>query len=113
MASRFYLTIPDTKKLADAGPLAFRSRGAQGLAEELEAALRTDVLFKRWAATQDDPEDIDSNLSCTDPSATVTGEQHDLHVDLIATTSLTGDAIRHRLSLLAGHAWQLKDVTHA
>ena len=113
MASRFYLTIPDTQKLANAGPLAFHSRGAVGLAEELEAALRTDVLFKRWAAGQDDPGDIDSKLSGTDPTATVTGEQHDLHVDLVATTTLNGDAIRHRLRLLAGSFWQLKDVTAA
>lgn len=113
MASRFYLTIPDTKKLANAGPLAFRSRGAQGLAEELEAALRTDVLFKRWAAEQSEPDDIDPNLSGVDPSATVTGEQKDLHVDLVATTSLNGEALRHRLRLLAGRFWHLKDVASA
>ena len=111
MASRFYLTIPDTQKLGEAGPLAFRSRGAEGIAEELEAALRTDALFKRWAAGQDDPEDIDSKLSGVDPAATVTGEQKDLHVDLVATTTLNGDALRHRLRLLAGGFWQLKDVT--
>lgn len=113
MASRFYLTIPDTQKLAEAGPLAFRSRGAAGIAEELEAALRTDALFKRWAAVQDDPDDVDSKLSGIDPKATVTGEQKDLHVDLVATTTLNGDALRHRLRLLAGGFWQLKDVTLA
>lgn len=113
MASRFYLTIPDTHKLGEAGPLAFQSRGAEGIAAELEAALRTDVLFKRWAAGQDDPEDIDAKLSGVDPSATVTGEQKDLHVDLVATTVLNGDALRHRLRLLAGSHWQLKDVTAA
>ena len=113
MASRFYLTIPDTQKLAEAGPLAFRSRGAEGLAEELEAALRTDGLFKRWAAGQNDPDDIDPKLSGVDPTATGTGEQKDLHVDLVATTSLNGDALRHRLRLLAGGFWQLKDVTSA
>ena len=113
MSSRFYLSIPDTQKLADAGPLAFRSRGSAGIAEELEAALRTDVLYKRWAAGQDDPEDIDVQLSAIDPTATVVGEQKDLHVDLVVTTSLTGDTLRHRLRLLAGSYWQLRDVTAA
>lgn len=113
MASRFYLTIPNTQKLTEAGPFAFRSRGAEGIAEELEAALRTDALFKRWAAEQEDPDDIDPKLSGVDPSATVTGEHADLHVDLIATTTLNGDALRLRLRLLAGSHWHLNDVTSA
>ncbi len=69
--------------------------------------------FARGAAVQDDPDDVDSKLSGIDPKATVTGEQKDLHVDLVATTTLNGDALRHRLRLLAGGFWQLKDVTLA
>ena len=37
MTTRFYLTISGTNKLADAGTMAFRSRGADCIAEELEA----------------------------------------------------------------------------
>ena len=41
----------------------------------------------------------------------VTGEQGDLHVDLVAVTALPSAVLRHRLGLLAGHGWQLRDVT--
>jgi hypothetical protein len=111
MASRFYLTIPDPRQLDQVGSLGFRSRGADGLANELQSALREDGLFKRWAATLDAPEDADPTLATVDPGATVTGEQHDLHIDLIVVTRLNGDVLRHRLRLLAGSLWQLKDVT--
>jgi hypothetical protein len=43
----------------------------------------------------------------------VHGEQHDLHVDLVATTTLPGNVVRQRLRLLAGDGWVLKDVTAA
>ena len=39
------------------------------------------------------------------------GEQHDLHIDLIAVTSIPGGVLRHRLRLLAGSAWELRDVS--
>ena len=39
------------------------------------------------------------------------GEQHDLHIDLVATTSLPGGVFKQRLRLLAGSGWQLRDVT--
>ena len=44
MASPFYLTIPDPQKLADAGAFSFKSRGAEGLTEDLQNALRSDAL---------------------------------------------------------------------
>ena len=113
MASRFYLTIPDPQKLADAAAFAFKSCGPEGLAEELQAALATDALFRRWATTQEEPDEIDPRLGGADPDTTVTGEQHDLHVDLMAKTSLNSDALRHRhrLRLLAGSHSQLNEVT--
>ena len=40
-------------------------------------------------------------------------EQRDLHIDLVATTSLKGDIVKHRMALLAGSHWQLRDVTAA
>ena len=45
--------------------------------------------------------------------AVVTGTQDDLHVDLQAVTTLSGDVLKHRLRLLAGSHWQLRDVTAA
>jgi hypothetical protein len=111
MSTRFYLSIPDPGALRAAGDFAFHSRGAEGLAEELQAALRDDALFQRWRATQDDPDAVDPSLGATDPAATVGGEQHDLKIDLIAITSIPGAILKHRLRLLAGNGWQLRDVS--
>jgi hypothetical protein len=112
MSTRYYLRLPDAKLAR--GPdasLAFRSESAEGFAEELQSALRTPALFERWKQTQDDPDAVNASLGAVDPQARVTGEQVDLHVDLVATTSLPGSVFKHRLRLLAGANWQLRDVT--
>lgn len=49
----------------------------------------------------------------TDPAATVSGEQHDLWIGLVAITSIPGDILQHRLRLLAGNRWELRNVSHA
>lgn len=113
MATRFYLSIPDRGALIAAGAFAFRSQGPEGMAEELQAALREDALFQRWRAAQDDPDAVDPGLGATDPAATVRGEQHDLKIDLIAITSIPGTILKHRLRLLAGNGWELRDVSAA
>ena len=43
----------------------------------------------------------------------MTGKQHDLSVDLVATTDLPGAVFKHRLRVLAGSGWQMRDVTGA
>jgi hypothetical protein len=112
MPTRYYLRLPDAKLArGQVASLAFRSDSAEGFAEELQSALRTTSLFERWKQTQDDPDAVDASLGTTDPQATVTGEQVDLHVDLVATTSLPGNVFKQRLRLLAGSNWQLRDVT--
>ncbi len=113
MRNRYYLSFPDPSRLRDAGTFAFRSHGAEGLAEELQAALREDALFQRWCAAQSDPDAVDSALGAIDPAATVRGEQHDLKIDLIVVTSIPGTILKHRLRLLAGSGWQLRDVSAA
>lgn len=110
--TRYHLTLPDPAKARGNDPdFAFRSQGAEGFASELEAALRYPALFERWRNRQDDPDGVDPVLGATDPSATVSGEQRDLKIDLVATTSLSGNILKHRLRLLAGSAWQLHDVS--
>ncbi|MES2669978.1 MAG: hypothetical protein V4673_06085 [Pseudomonadota bacterium] len=113
MRNRYYLSFPDPSGLHDAGAFAFRSHGAEGLAEELQNALREDAFFHRWRAAQDDPDAVDPGLGATDPAATVRGEQHDLKIDLIAITSIPGTILKHRLRLLAGSGWELRDVSAA
>jgi hypothetical protein len=110
MPTRYYLRFPQPERLRDAGAFAFLSQGPEGLAEELEAALRNDALFERWRAAQEDPDEVDPALGATDPGARVVAEQSDLHIDATVTTTLGSAIVRHRLRLLAGSVWQLVDI---
>lgn len=111
MATRYYLRLPDPAKARGSVPsLAFQSDSAGGFAEELQAALRTTGLFDRWRAMQEEPDKVDPGLGATDPAATVTGEQSDLDVLLVATTTVPGAVFKQRLRLLAGSQWQLHDI---
>ena len=49
MPTRYYISLPDPARArgSDAA-LAFRAQGADGFADELQAALRTGDLFERW-----------------------------------------------------------------
>jgi hypothetical protein len=113
MPTRYYLSLPDPERARAAGPFAFHSQSAEAIATELQDALCVDAFFQRWRATQDDPDAVDPSLGATDPAAVVNGAQHDLRIELIATTALPSAVLKHRLRLLAGHAWQLHDVTAA
>ena len=114
MRTRYYLRLPDAAKARGSEPeLAFRSVGAEGMAEELEDALRGPRLFDRWRAMQEDPDAVDPGMGVVDPEATVTGKQHDLTVELVATTNLPGAVFKHRLRILAGGGWELRDVRAA
>ena len=114
MATRYHISLPDSSRARGSNPsLAFSAQGAEGLAGELQAALRSNALFERWRLLQPDPDAVDPSLGATDPSATVTGKQHDLHVDLVVTSSIAGTVFKQRLRLLAGSGWELRDVTSA
>jgi hypothetical protein len=114
MATRYYVRLPEPSQARGGDPaLSFRSQSAEGLAAELQDALRSDALFERWRAQQDDPDGVDPTLGATDPAATVQGSQHDLHAELVVTTSLSGNLLKQRLRWLAGSHWELRDVSAA
>ena len=73
--------------------------------------MRERSLFERWKAKQDDPDAVDPALGATDANAVVSGAQEDLHIDLVVTSSISGNVLKQRLRLLAGGAWELRDVT--
>ena len=114
MANRYYLSLKDPSKAhgSDAA-FAFSAHGADEFAAQLQHALRSDDLFQRWRAMQPEPDEVDDALAATDPATTVSGEQRDLQIDLVAVTSLSGTVLKHRLRLLAGNGWELRDVTKA
>jgi hypothetical protein len=108
---RYYIALPDPDKAR--GPQAeysFNASSAEGFAQQLQDALRTDRLFARWRDAQDEPDEVDPALGAVDPAAVVTGQVDDLHIDLVAQTSIPGEVLKHRLRLLAGSGWQLRDV---
>ena len=110
MATRYFIAIPDPAAARAAGEYAFTALGADALARELEEALRTERLFERWRGAQDEPDEVDPKLAATDPAARVEGTQREQRVELVATTTLPGDVFKHRMRLLAGAAWELRDV---
>ncbi|HZX90732.1 MAG TPA: hypothetical protein VFE67_08820 [Rudaea sp.] len=113
-AQRYYLGIDDLGRAR--GPvdaLSFHGDSPDSLATQLQAALREPGLFERWRAMQEDPDAVDPGLGATDPAATVTAKQSDLHVDVIVTTRLPHSLLKHRLSLLVGAHWTLRDVKSA
>jgi len=111
MTVHYSISLPDPAKARGSDPrLSFTASGADAFAEQLQAALRTPELFERWKATQDEPDDVDPALGVTDPAATVTGQQADLRINLVASTTLPGDIFKQRLRLLAGSHWEMRDV---
>lgn len=114
MPTRFHLSLPDPQSARGGDArFAFHAQGAEALAQELQEALRSDALFQRWRSAQDDPDSIDDAFAASDPAATVSGKQQDLHIDLIVVTSIPGSVFKHRLRLLAGSGWELRDVSAA
>jgi hypothetical protein len=113
-AQRFYLGIDDFGRAH--GPvdaLSFHGDSPETFAAELQAALRTPALFERWRAMQEDPDAVDPGVGATDPAATVSARQSDLHVDVLVTTRLPHTILKHRLGLLIGKHWTLRDVKSA
>jgi hypothetical protein len=114
MTIRYHLRLPDPALARGAEPaLSFHAHGAEEFAAQLQAALRDDALFRRWRDAQAEPDNVDPLLGATDPGAQVSGEQRGLQIDLVALTALPSSPFKHRLRLLAGSHWELRDVSAA
>jgi hypothetical protein len=113
-AQRYYLTIDNLGQAQGTdAELAFRGASPQSFAAALQSALQTNVLFQRWRARQPDPDEVDESLAPVDPAAHVSAHQDDLHAEVEVVTSLPHSILRHRLDLLIGHHWKLRDVRAA
>jgi hypothetical protein len=113
MPVRYQIRLPDPAQARGSEPaLAFSAHGAASFAEQLQDALRTPALFERWRALQPEPDEVDASLGVTDPAASVSGEQRDLSINLVALTTIPGDILQHRLRLLAGNRWEMRNVSH-
>ncbi|TPG06475.1 hypothetical protein EAH75_17710 [Rhodanobacter glycinis] len=109
--NHYYLSIADLARARGDDPrFAYEGAGPNDFAATLQQALRDDALFQRWRAAQPDPDAVDSSLGSTDPGAQVTAQVTDLHTDVDLITDLPMSVVRHRLYLLIGAAWQLRDM---
>ena len=107
----FYFVIPNLAE--DRGKidsLSFSDSSADALAPQLQAALREPGFWERWRALQPDPDGVDPALGATDPQAVVSAKQTDLHCDIEVTTVLPHAVLKHRLGLLIGSHWTMRDV---
>ncbi len=111
---RYYIVVDNLAKArGSVGELSYTGESPDDFAAELQRALRSPGLFQQWKALQPDPDAIDDSLGQSDASATVSAKQTDVHCDVTVTTSLPHSILKHRLSLLIGRHWTLRDVTHA
>ena len=112
--NRYYLSIADLAQARGADArFSYNGAGPNDFAAALQQALRSDELFQRWRAAQPDPDAVDSSLGATDSAAEVTAKVADLHTEVELDTSLPMSTVRHRLYLLIGSSWQLRDVRGA
>jgi hypothetical protein len=113
-AQRYYLSIDDLAKArGQINELSFKGNSPDSFAALLQSALSEPTLWRRWKAMQPDPDAVDPALGASDPQATVSAEQVDMHTDVVVTTSLPHAILKHRLTLLVGAHWALRDVKTA
>jgi len=111
---RYIFTIDDLPKArGESHELSFQGGSAESFAALLQQALREPVLWQRWKAMQPDPDAVDPGLGASDPAATVEAHQSDVHVSVDVRSSLPHAVIKHRMTLLVGKHWSLRDVSAA
>ncbi len=113
---RYYLAVDDFAHARGTDPeLSFDGKSAQAFAAAVLAALRNPALFDVWRRKQPDPDAVDPALGALDPGAQVVarpaGSGFGGDVELV--TSLPSSVVKHRLRLIAGSNWSLRDVKSA
>jgi len=112
--NRYYLSIADLAHArGEDRRFSYDGAGPNDFAAALQRALRDDDLFQRWRAAQPDPDAVDGSLGATDAKADVVARVADLRTDVELVTDLPMSVVRHRLFLLIGGAWQLRDMRTA
>jgi hypothetical protein len=113
-AQRYYIGINNLARARGSiNELSFTGNSPESFGALLQSTLREPTLWKRWRAMQPDPDAIDPSLGVSDPAAIVTATQSDLHCDVQVTTTLPHAILKHRLGLLIGPNWTLRDVKAA
>jgi hypothetical protein len=107
----FLFSIDDLPRArGESHELSFQGGSPESFAAMLQQALREPALWERWRAMQPDPDMVDPDLGAFDPAATVTAQQSDVHVSVGVVSSLPHAVIKHRMTLLIGKHFALRDV---
>ncbi|WP_036139332.1 hypothetical protein [Luteibacter sp. 9135] len=107
----YYLSVKDMSRAKGPDPeLSFQGIGPDKLAADIAAAMRGDDLFQRWRAKQPEPDEVDPSLGAADGAASASGELSNDRTDIQLTTSLPMRLVKHRLNLLIGSSWELRDT---
>jgi hypothetical protein len=110
----YYLSIADLAHARGDDPrFSYDGVDPRSFAVVLQQSLRSDELFQRWRAVQPEPDAVDPGLGEVDADAQVSAQLADLHTEVDLLTSLPMSVVRHRLYLLIGAAWQLRDLRAA
>jgi hypothetical protein len=107
----YFLSVKDMSKAKGPDPeLSFEGIGPEKLASDIADAMRSDSLFQRWRAKQAEPDEVDPSLGVTDASASAKGELSNDRTDVQLNTNLPMRIVKHRLNLLIGSSWELRDT---
>lgn len=111
---RFMFVIDDLPRArGETKELSFHGDSPESFAALFQQALREPALWRRWLAMQPDPDAVDPSLGASDPNAVVEAQQSDVHVSVEVRTTLPHAILQHRLTLLVGRHWTLRDVSAA
>jgi hypothetical protein len=111
---RYMFSIDDLPKArGESHELSFHGGSSESFAALLQASLREPGLWQRWRSMQPDPEAVDPMLGQSDPAAVVEAHQSDVHVSVEVRSTLPHAIIKHRMTLLIGKHWTLRDVSAA
>ena len=109
--TRYHIRIPDlTVARGDNAHFAWDGQSPQHLAGTVEQVLREPAFAERWRGAQPDPELVDASLLNIDAGANVCSANQAQQVNLVVTTNLPHRILAHRLNLLIGAHWTLRDV---
>ena len=109
---RYIFSIDDLPRArGESHELSFQGGSPDTFAALLQQSLREPSLWQRWRSMQADPDTVDPALGANDPAAMVEAHQSDVHVMVNVRTSLPHAIIQHRMTLLIGKHWTLRDVS--
>jgi hypothetical protein len=111
-AQRYFITIEDlASSRGEFRETSFDGGSPEHLASVMQAALCDPGLAERWRSMQEDPDEVDPSTVAVDPAATVSASLKAQRSEMIVTTNLPHSIVKHRLDLLIGRNWKLRDVS--